>query len=153
MMAAVDAGRFPPLPETGNRRSMVHVDDLVDAAWLAATHPRANGQVYIVSDGEAYSSRQIYEWMAEALGRKVPAWYIPAPVLGIAATLGDAFQRIPGCRMPFNSEVFQRLSESACYEAGKLRQDLGWRPRRRLYGALRDMVAAYRQLHPTKPLG
>jgi len=151
MIEAIDAGRFPPLPETGNRRSMVHVDDLNEAAWLVATHPQADGEVYIVSDGEAYSSRQIYEWMTEALGRKLPAWNMPAPVLGIAATWGDIFQRIPGCRVPINSEMFQRLIGSACYEAGKLRQDLGWQPRRRLYETLPNMVAAYRRLRPKGP--
>jgi nucleoside-diphosphate-sugar epimerase len=151
MIGAIDAGRFPPLPETANRRSMVHVDDLIEAAWLVATHPQANGEVYIVSDGEAYSGRQIYEWITEALGRKLPAWHIPALVLGIAATVGDIFQRIPGCRVPFSSEVLKRLTGSACYEAGKLRQELQWRPHRRLYEALPDMVAAYRQLHPIEP--
>ena len=151
MIEAVDGWRFPPLPQTGNRRSMVHVDDLIEAAWLVATHPRANGEVYIVSDGEAYSSRQIYEWITAALGRKLPAWDIPVPVLGIAARVGDVVQRVARCRVPFNSEVLARLTGSACYEAGKLRQDLEWRPRRRLYEALPDMVAAYRQLRPSKP--
>jgi nucleoside-diphosphate-sugar epimerase len=146
MIEAIDSGRFPPLPETGNRRSMVHVDDLIEAAWLAATHPQANDNVYIVSDGEAYSSRQIYVWMTQALGRKVPAWHLPVSVLSIAATVGDVFQQVPGWRMPFNTEVFQRLTGSACYQAGKLRHDLCWGPRRRLHEALPDMVAAYRRL-------
>ena len=32
MIEAVARGRFPPLPETDNRRSMVHVEDVVEAA-------------------------------------------------------------------------------------------------------------------------
>src|SRR5207302_1975481 len=36
MIAAIDRGIFPPLPEFGNRRSMVHVADAVRAAVLAA---------------------------------------------------------------------------------------------------------------------
>ncbi len=29
MIEAIDLRRFPPLPETGNRRSVVHVDEVV----------------------------------------------------------------------------------------------------------------------------
>jgi UDP-glucose 4-epimerase len=149
MIEAIDRGRFPPLPETRNRRSMVHVDDLVQAAWLVATHARADGEIYIVSDGAAYSSRQIYEWMAGALGRKLPAWHVPAWMLTMAASAGDAVQRTTGLRLPINSEVVQRLTGSACYEAGKLRRDLCWEPRRRLHEALPDMVAAYCRSGPS----
>lgn len=149
MIEAIDNGRFPPLPEIGNRRSMVHVDDLVEAAWLVANHAQANGEVYIVSDGQPYSTRQMYEWMTEALGRKLPAWYISAQVLRFGSAIGDVFQRVSGCRAPLNSEVFRRLTGSACYEADKLRRDLGWESRRRLPEALPDMVAAYRQARRT----
>ena len=46
MIEAVRRNRFPPLPEMGNRRSMVHVQDVVQAAVLAGTHPAAVGQAY-----------------------------------------------------------------------------------------------------------
>ena len=51
MIAAIDRGRFPPLPETGNRRSMVHVDDVVQALLLATEKSEACNQTYIVTDG------------------------------------------------------------------------------------------------------
>ena len=60
MVDAVRRRRFPPFPETGNRRSMVHVDDAVQAFLLAATHPAAAGKSYIVTDGSTYSTREIY---------------------------------------------------------------------------------------------
>jgi nucleoside-diphosphate-sugar epimerase len=90
----------------------------------------------------------MYEWMTEALGRKLPAWHVPAWMLAMAASAGDAVQRISGLRLPINSEVLQRLTGSACYEAGKLRHDLCWEPRRRLHEALPAMVAAYCRLRP-----
>ena len=51
LVEAVRRGWCPPLPETGNRRSLVHVDDVVQAALLAAAHPAARGQTYLVTDG------------------------------------------------------------------------------------------------------
>jgi UDP-glucose 4-epimerase len=43
MMAGIKKGWFPPLPETGNRRSKIHVDDLVRVILLLANDECANG--------------------------------------------------------------------------------------------------------------
>ena len=36
MLQAVSRHRFPPVPEVGNRRSMVHVSDVIRAAVLCS---------------------------------------------------------------------------------------------------------------------
>src|SRR5437016_11123744 len=77
MIAAIDRGVFPPLPDLGNRRSMVHVVDAVQAAVLAVGAPAASGQCYIVTDGCAYSTRELYELICRALGKPIPRWHVP----------------------------------------------------------------------------
>ncbi|NLH10494.1 MAG: hypothetical protein GX464_04000, partial [Holophagae bacterium] len=47
------------------------------AALLAAEHPAAKGQVFIVADNEPFSTRQLFEWICAAAGRKVPRWTMP----------------------------------------------------------------------------
>ena len=44
MIKGIEQGWFPPLPETGNRRSMIHVDDLVRALILVTENKQANGE-------------------------------------------------------------------------------------------------------------
>ena len=56
---------------------MIHVDDLVQALLLVAENDRANGEIFIATDGEAHSSREIFEGICQAAGRKVPAWSVP----------------------------------------------------------------------------
>jgi nucleoside-diphosphate-sugar epimerase len=146
MLQAVDGGRFPPVPDTGNRRSMVHVEDLAVAAWLAATVMARSGRVYIVSDGLDYSTRQLYEWMCIAFGRKPAGWSIPVSVLRAAAASGDMLEQITGRSMPLNRQLLQRLLGSACYRADRLRAELGWQPRWSFQQALPAMVEAYRGL-------
>ena len=63
MLSGIKKGWFPPLPETGNKRSMIHVDDLVRAILLVAEDKRANGEIFIATDGAPYSSREIYNAM------------------------------------------------------------------------------------------
>ena len=74
-------GVFPPIPDTKNVRSMVHVDDLVDALMLCVEREEANGRVFIVTEGKAYSTRQIYDWVCETMGRKAPRWSVPPGLL------------------------------------------------------------------------
>jgi len=57
MLAGIKKGWFPPLPETGNQRSMIHVDDLVRAILLVAKDECANGEIFIATDGTPHSSR------------------------------------------------------------------------------------------------
>jgi len=87
MLSGIERGWFPPLPETGNRRSMIHVDDLVRAILLVANDSRANGEIFIATDGELYSSREIYETMCGLLNKQIPQWSVPKFLFDIAALM------------------------------------------------------------------
>jgi nucleoside-diphosphate-sugar epimerase len=143
MIEAVDRRRFPPIPEVGNKRSMVDVRDVVQALLLAAGNARASGQVYIVTDGYTYSTRQIYEWMAAALGRPLSRWTVPLAVLRTAAKVGDIVNRV-GVPAPIDTNALEKLLGSACYSSGKIQRDLGFRAAYRFPDVVPEMVAAYR---------
>lgn len=144
MIAAIDRGRFPPLPELNNKRSMVCVDDVVQAMLLAAEKPEARGKTYILTDGRVYSTRQIYTSICAALGRPVPKWSVPLGALRIAARMGDAVNRVLRRRFLLNSEMLEKLIGSACYSSEKISKELGYVPTCTLDDVLADMVAAYK---------
>ena len=140
MIEAVRKGRFPQLPETGNKRSMVHVNDVVSAAILAAERFEAAGQTYIVTDGTPYSTRQIYEWICEALGKPVPGWHVSLPVLKALARAGDGVGRLRGRRFIFDSDALEKLVGSAYYSSGKIGRELGFAPKYHLRDSLPEII-------------
>lgn len=142
MLDAVRRGRFPSLPEVGNRRSMVHVEDVVNAALLSAQHPMAPGNVFIVSDGVGYSTRRIYELMCVALQRRVPAWHLPIWVLACLGRMGDLIGKARGRRFGFDSDALEKLIGSAWYSSRRIEEELGFRPQWTLERALPEMVVA-----------
>lgn len=146
MIAAIDRGRFPPLPETGNRRSMVHVDDVVRALLRAAEDPTAKGKVYLVTDGRSYSSAQLYGAIARGLGKRLPRLRVPTSVLVGLGAAGDVVQRLSGRPVPVNSEAVGKLLGSACYDSGRIERELGFRPQRTFFDALPEMIDEYRSL-------
>lgn len=127
LVAAVQHGTFPPLPETGNRRSLVHVDDVAQAVLLAVAHPAAAGQSYFVTDGQPYSGRELYAMIRQALGRPVPRWSAPASVLHAAATLADGALWLMG-RERRAASALDKLLGWACYDAARIGRELGYRP-------------------------
>lgn len=141
MARSIRSGWFPPLPETGNRRSIVHVSDVVSAMRLVADAPTANGRTYIVADSRAYSGREIYDAIRAAVS---PAptirWRVPAGLLRSAGRLGDGLGTLIQRSLPLNSEVVSRLLDSACYSPGWIEHELGWRAKLGLEEGLREML-------------
>jgi len=143
MIDAIAHGRFPPLPEFGNKRSMVHVDDLVAAAILVAERKESIGQIYIVSDGEPCSTRQIYEWICEALGKDLPHWCVPESILKLLAKAGDVIGRIRGRRFIFDSDALDKLSSSACYSSERIHRELGFEAQHHLRTSLLEIIRVH----------
>ena len=121
MVESIRKGYFPPLPEVGNKRSVLHIDDLVAAIRLVSESPKVAGETYIVADPVGYSGRMIYNLIREALGLPPVRWSVPALILRKAARLGD------GLHLSFNSQVLERLLGTSFFSSAKLQRDLGWR--------------------------
>lgn len=140
MLEAIRRNRFPPLPETGNRRSLLHVDDLIQATLAAATLPAAHLQVFCISGPDAVSTRQLYDALRAVLNLPATATAIPLPLLNAAAILGDGLGRLLRRRMPLDSITLHKLTASAWYSHAKATQYLNFHPRVQLNAGLQSLL-------------
>jgi len=120
MLSGIKKGWFPSLPETGNKRSMIHVDDLVRAILLVAKDNHTNGEIFIATDGIPYSSREIYNAMRDATGKSIPKWSVPKILFDIVGLVS------PRIKYKIN-----KLLGDECYSSGKL-EALGFEARKTL---------------------
>jgi UDP-glucose 4-epimerase len=141
MIDAIERGWFPPIPDLGGGRSLVHVEDVVGAAKLVSCSPRAAGKVYIVAEPKAYTSRELYESILHALGRRPPRWRVPGSMLRLAAVTGDIGERLIGRRLPFDSEALRKLSEPAMFSGARIELELGYKPERSFATSVHDLVS------------
>ena len=79
-------GRLPLVGGGGYARSLSYLDDLVDGIMLCLAHPRAAGEIFNLCDARAYSTREVCEAMATALG--VQPKFIPLPAIGATVAYG-----------------------------------------------------------------
>lgn len=136
----VKLGLFPPLPETGNHRSLVHVADVVSAMRFVADDDRANGRAYIVACQHAPSGRGLFDALRQAQGLPACRWSVPASLLRGGGNVGDWLERFSGRRLPLDSEVVDRLLNSAWYSPARIERELGWRAQVSLVDGLSEML-------------
>lgn len=107
-----------PLPfgKIRNRRSMVALDNLVDLLILCIGHPRAPGEVFLVSDGHDLGVAELVRMIAVAMHR--PVWLVSVPPGLLRAVAGAAGK----------SAVVQRLFDSLQVDISHTRTTLGWNP-------------------------
>lgn len=141
MRDAIARGKFPPVPETGNRRSMIHVDDVVEYAIRSAQFPIANGKTYILASLDPVSTRSLYDWMRESLGLPARNWSIPVWVLTAAATAGSFLRKTTGLRVPLDRDTLAKLTGSAWYSSERVRKQLAYAPRHEVRDWLFDSAA------------
>lgn len=140
MVRYVRKGIFPPLPETNNHRSMVHISDVIQAIMCVSESDHLKSNSYIVTGPDAPSGRQIYDKIRKAFG--MPSFHIEVPriFLELLAYGCEIVQYIVRNRLPFNRNVLHRLLNSEWYSSNKLESMVDWRPRVTLDVGLLEMA-------------
>lgn len=105
-----------PLATVQNMRSLIYVENLVDALILSATHSSAAGKTYLVSDAEDVSTPELLRKLGEAMGRPARLFCCPSALL-----------RFTG-RLVGKSDQIDRLLSSLQVDSSKIQRELGWLP-------------------------
>lgn len=113
----------------GNRRSLIAVENLVDAIWHCADHPGAAGQTFVVSDGEDLSTTALMRALGRVVGRSALLVPVPPALLRTTATLAG------------KSANAIRLLGSLQVDSSHFRRATGWHPPLTVEEGLRRMAA------------
>jgi nucleoside-diphosphate-sugar epimerase len=117
LVRAVDRGIPLPFAAVRNSRSLIAVDNLVDALLTCAVAPSATSEVYFARDSEDLSTPALIRLIAESLGRKPRLLPIPTRALWLGA-------RLVGC-----GDVLTRLIGTFSVDPTRITQRLGWHPK------------------------
>ncbi|ADE13107.1 UDP-glucose 4-epimerase family protein [Sideroxydans lithotrophicus] len=135
MLKVLAKGVPLPLASAQNQRSLVYVENLVDALIACAMHPAAAGQTYLVSDGEDISTLDLLRRLGAAMGRPARLFPCPAALLRLAGQLSGKTDQV------------ERLLGSLQVDSGKIRRELNWTPPYSLQQGLQATAEWYRTTH------
>ena len=116
LMKVVHSSMYLPLASVTNNRSLIYIENLVDAIVNCICHPKAAGQTYLVSDGKDVSTPELVRRLAFALEKPVHIFPFPTGLLRLAGKLLG------------KSAPVDRLVGSLVIDSSKICGELGWKP-------------------------
>ena len=140
LLKLVDKGLPLPLLGINNKRSLIFLDNFVDAIITCVMHPNAAGKTYLVSDGEDVSMAQLVKKIAVSLNRPSYLFYFPLIVIRLIAKLIGKTSSI------------NRVTESLVIDSSKIRKELDWRPPFTIDQGLKITADAYRKISISEPV-
>jgi len=131
LLKMVKLGIPLPLASIKNRRSLIYVGNLIDAIVTCLVHPKAAGEMFLVSDGQDVSTPELIRSVGSALGH--PARMFPFPSL---------LMRFAG-RLLGQSAAVERLLGSLTVDCSKIKRELGWKPPYTMTQGLKETAKWY----------
>ncbi|WP_168405684.1 NAD-dependent epimerase/dehydratase family protein [Acinetobacter indicus] len=114
-MVNLASKKFPlPIGCLDNKRSMVSVYNLADLIHTCMTHPNANREVFLASDQDDISVKQLFEKLAKCQNNKLLMLPVPKSLINFLASLVG------------KKAVASRLCSELVVDTTKNTQLLGW---------------------------
>jgi nucleoside-diphosphate-sugar epimerase len=135
LLKFVDRGIPLPLASINNQRSLIYVENLVDAIVRCIRYEHSTVKTYLIRDSVDISTPELIRMIASSLGRPARLFRVPPKIL-------KAISRLLGKEM----EV-ERLTGSLTVDDTKIRQDLGWKPPFTTECGLKKTIEWYKKVH------
>ncbi len=149
MVRAIARGRFVPIGSGANRRTMIHEEDAIRAALIAAESLVAAGEIFNVSDGTFHTLWDIYSAICVALERPVSGWFLPVRPIRFVARIADALSFVAKRQMHLTSAI-DKLVEDVAVGADKIQTQLGFCPLIDLHQGWTKTLASWTSALPSK---
>ncbi len=128
LLRLVNLGIPLPLGNINNLRSFIYLGNLIDAIIVCIQHPRAAGEVFLVSDGQDISTPDLIRMIAQTMGKKPRLFTPPYSILKAL------------CMVVGKSEELEKLTGTLVVDSSKIRNLLGWKPPFTLREGIRETV-------------
>ncbi|HEX7012175.1 MAG TPA: NAD(P)-dependent oxidoreductase [Steroidobacteraceae bacterium] len=144
LFRAIDRGRFIMLGDGSNLRQCIHVNDLIRGVLLAAQHPDAVAETFILAGREAMTTTQMVERIARALGRTPPRARLPLWPFVLAGALLETTLRPLRIEPPLHRRRLDFFRKSLVFSIEKAQRTLGFEPQIDFLTGAMDTARWYR---------
>jgi len=120
----------------------IHVDNIVQAVFLAIENPKAVGQIYNLTDDEVVTKKRFMETVADAAGLPKPTKHVPLGVAKMMAKLVEGFARMRGAKQApiLTQGRIKFLGLNLGFSCAKLKRELGYDPKVKFAQGMPDSV-------------
>lgn len=143
-LTLIRKGRFPLIGDGSNRRSMVHVDNLVQGVVLAELTEEAAGRAYWIADRQSYTMQEIIETTRRALAAEgMPVRDATPRLPSVVSRLAETADRMLQQRGIYQQQihVLSEMNKTIACDISAAEHDLGYEPEIELYDGMRGAIA------------
>lgn len=127
--------------------SLIHVADLVEGLYLAATSKNSIGKIYFISSEEYYSWDEIGDITSKVLGKKAFKVRIPHFIVYIVAAVAQFFSLFSSKPATLNIEKAKDLTQSAWIcDTSKAIRDFGFKQNVSIEEGIRRTCEWYKEM-------
>lgn len=120
-------GQLPAIPGCGKYiPALVHVADVVNAAYFLAEKKEAIGDVFNIADDSKYTIEELLLAAAEMIGVKIRKFHIPLWLLKTMAYFSELGAKITGKRPRIEKEMIRYLTFDSLMDNTKIK-NLGYK--------------------------
>ncbi len=137
---AIRIGKMKIVGDGANCIAFIHVDDLVQAVLLAL-EAKAVGEDFIVTSGESFTQKQLFDAVAAELKVSPPSKRVSKTMAHLLARLNSWKHGLLGGKNRFPVEYLHTISEHRQYDVSKAKKILGYSPKVKFSEGLKEFVA------------
>lgn len=124
---AINNGVSAMMGFTPKEMSLIHVRDLVQGMYQAATNENSVGEVYFLGSLECYNWKQLGDYASKAMNKKTLTIKIPHFVIFILGFFGQILESWFGMDVALNKDRAYRITRPSWYcNSGKAVKELGF---------------------------
>lgn len=137
LFKSIKKGRFFFVGNGRTLRHPIYVDDMVEGFEIAATHPQAPGDVFIMAGPQAVTLLELAEEIAQTVGVASPRLKMPETLVWPACYLLEVGFGLLGRPAPFTRRSLKFFTGNTAFNTKRAEEKLGFRPKVELQEGLR----------------
>jgi nucleoside-diphosphate-sugar epimerase len=148
VVESLEKGMFKYIGDGTQPFTLVYVENLVDALIRAAkAEKKPQGEIYMITDGEAITRRELIEILCDEMGFKKPSIQVPVWIAYALCPIFEGITQLTKSKKPplINRFRIKFLHTSMTFNISKAARDLGYRPPFKTRDALRKSAQWFKE--------
>ncbi|HIA04224.1 MAG TPA: NAD-dependent epimerase/dehydratase family protein [Myxococcales bacterium] len=125
-------------------RSLIHIENAVDALLLAESSAFTNAEPFLVADARPYSVAELLNAIGAATGKGIRTFALPQVLASMCFGVADGVERLTKTHLAIPTMVGEFARHCFC-SIDKIQQELEYKPERSLAQGIRE---AWLELNP-----
>lgn len=128
LFRTIKKGRFFFVGSGKTLRHPIYIRDMTEGFHLAATHPNASGEIYIMAGPKSVTLEELAAGIAQVENVKTPSLRLPEAPVWLGCLLLEGVSKVTKKKVPFTRRSMKFYTGNTAFDISKAREEIGFNP-------------------------